>query len=80
MKTYSKDDILLMGKTEFTDKFKVNSYVIITFSDGASIDGKIQEIGLASNLNIDTRDHLPVSIKVAGKSIDIFTINKIQVQ
>lgn len=79
MKTYSQSKIQLMGGTEFTDTFKVNSYVVITLSDGAMIEGRIQEIGLAANFNPDTRDHLPVSIKVCDTNIDILKIQRVDV-
>lgn len=68
-----------MDEMEFANHFKKNDKVLITLKDTSIVEGRIEEIILSSNPNPQSHDHLPATIKVAGKNIDIFLIETIQV-
>ena len=79
MKTYSKGQIISMNEMEFANHFKKNDKVLITLDDDSIVEGLIEEIELASNPNPQSHDHLPSTIKVTGKNIDVFLIKTIEV-
>ncbi len=79
MTKYTKDIIWLMDEMEFANNFKVNRYAIVTLDDNSIIEGRIQEIGMAVNPNMNVHEHSPVSIKIVDINIDIQFIKEITV-
>ena len=79
MTKYTKDKIWLMDEMKFANTFQVNRYAIVTLDDNSIIEGRIQEIGVAVNPNMNVHEHLPVSIKIVDKNIDIQSIKEITV-
>ena len=62
---FKKDDIWVMDSNSFSQSF-LPKQVIVYLKNNSQIEGTVNEIGLASNINIDSSDHLPVSISVKG--------------
>lgn len=78
---YKREEIISMNELEFANHFKKSDNVSITLNkDNSIVKGLIEEIILATNMNSQTRDRLPTSIKVAGKNINIlFDVETIEV-
>lgn len=74
---YSAEELQRMCQKEFCANF-TNKHVIVTKNDDSEIQGYITVIGLAVNINPDTQDHLPVTIKINSKNISIFDIKSIE--
>ena len=79
MTKYTKDEIWLMDEMEFANIFQVNRYAIVTLDNNLIIEGRIQEIGVAANPNMNVHEHAPVSIKIVDESISIQSIKEITV-
>lgn len=73
---FTKDTIWLMNSDEFLKSFLHKQAVVR--GKNRIIEGCISEIGLASNINIDTNENLPVSIKIRGCNICITDIESIE--
>ena len=74
---YAGSELIEMSQKEFCDNF-TNKYVKVAQKDDTVIQGHIMEIGLAENINPDTQDHLPVTIKIESRNINIFDIKSIE--
>jgi hypothetical protein len=75
---YLKSNILRMSEECFSNIFN-NKNVIVLLLDDSSVEGMIVGIVLASNVNSDTKDHLPVAIKVSNNNIRIDKIKSIEI-
>lgn len=69
---YLSKQILDMGEGEFNKTF-YKKHVKVMLADSFEICGIVEEIGISSN-----EEHLPVTIRVNGKNINIFSIIKIE--
>lgn len=75
---YSKNDILSMDEETFVHTFK-GKFCIIEM-ESQRIVGYVTEIGLSAITNRNTRDNLPVSLKVNGNNINIFQVIAIEIR
>lgn len=73
---FTKDAIWLMDSDIFQKSF-LQKQAVVRVKNGI-IEGRISEIGLSSNINIDTNENLPVSIKIRGRNISITDIESIE--
>ncbi len=78
---YNTCQLLEMSQRDFFDTFN-KKYVRIAYDKKGiehSIEGLVEKIGLACNINPDTNDHLPCSVMVCGTDIAIEMIKEIEV-
>lgn len=68
---YFSKQILDMGEEEINKTF-YKQFVKGLLADSLEICGIVEEIGISVN-----GEHLPVTIKVKGRNIDVLRINKI---
>jgi len=74
---HSKDKILSMDKDTFVRNFK-SKFCLIELLSNKIEKGYVTEVGLAANINPQTNENLPVSIRVNGKNISITQIATIE--
>ena len=75
---YIFDVFYNMDERSFSETF-LRKHVTVTTKDGLRIEGKITEIELAGNVNEDTKDHLPVKIKILNYLFPLEHIEEIEV-
>lgn len=75
---FKKDDIWVMDSNSFSQSF-LHKQVFVYLKNNSRIEGIVKGIGLASNTNIGSSDHLPVSINIKGRNINIKDIEKIEI-
>lgn len=66
-----------MDEGTFSKTF-LRKHVLVTTKNGSKIEGIISEIELASNINKDTNDHLPVKIKILDYHFPLEHIEEIE--
>lgn len=76
-RVFTKAAIWLMDSIEFTQTFLHKPAIV--YVNKSKIEGLISEIGLASNLNIDSIKNLPVSIKILVRDISITDIERMEI-
>lgn len=74
---YDKNMILLMNSNTLTTSF-FHKHVIVCLKNGQALEGYVDEIGLAANINPYTQEKLPVSIKIMDQNINIMDIEFIE--
>lgn len=75
---YSFDVFYNMDEMTFSKTF-LKKYVAVTTKNGSRIEGIITEIELACNVNNETKDHLPVKIKILNYLFPLEHIEEIEV-
>lgn len=53
--------------------------VSVLLNDGKTINGTVVEIGLSANLNVDSYEQLPVSLKVDNTNMFLTNIEQIEI-
>jgi hypothetical protein len=76
---YSKEEIFLMGNSEFNDAFKGKNVEVEQF-DGKKLNGFVEKILLATNLNENPRENLVVALEIKGCVVNIKNIKTISVE
>lgn len=66
-----------MDVHEFSKAFSKKS-VRVFLENGKTVNGKVMEIGLSVNLNVDSCERLPVSMKVDNTNISLPDIQQIE--
>lgn len=65
--------------TDTFSKLFLSKNVKVSYGDGHIETGFVEEIGLAANMNVSSKAHLPVSIKVNSHTVSMISINKIEI-
>ena len=66
--------------TNAFSKLFFNKNVSVCLENGQVVNGIVIEVGLSVNLNINSSERLPVSIKVANNNIFLTSIKQIELK